>query len=350
VDDVTGPVVQHEAFNDIILLGIPVGIEAAISDDSEVAGSTLYFRLEGEIPFRPAPTTLTPPGSGNTAYKAVGVLEPGDLPAGEVLEYYFTAVDQYGNSGISVGGSTNPFRANLVPATQVVTSTLPVNGGVVKFPVGDPRLPWLEVSFPAGSLSSGGTMTTSLEPSDTVAPHKGRAPARAYEFLPDGLRFLRPVTMELPYSDIDPSDGTVDGTDINELDLRVFWWDGFAWRYVGGQVDPAANRVRVNVTHFSLYGLFPMGTLTADTVRPKEKIITPNGDGKNDVVTFEIDPLDGGFEIEVFDIRGAVVRRLDSVREWDGRNDDGEVVESGTYVYRLEGQGMTVTGMIAVAR
>ena len=118
----------------------------------------------------------------------------------------------------------------------------------------------------------------------------------------------------------------MDGTTVNENDLRIFWHDGVDWRSVGGRVDTAANRV-------------------------KERILTPNGDGVWDDAVFDgISDADGDYTIEIFNVRGERVRRIVNMNKWNGRDDDGQIVENGTYVYRLTGQGMTVTGMIAVAR
>jgi flagellar hook assembly protein FlgD len=59
---------------------------------------------------------------------------------------------------------------------------------------------------------------------------------------------------------------------------------------------------------------------------------------------------EGSFDIKIFDIRSNVVRELRNNPSWDGKDEGGNRVESGTYVYRFEGQGVVVTGMVAVAR
>ncbi|MBL8024646.1 MAG: hypothetical protein JNK54_10280 [Elusimicrobia bacterium] len=152
----------------------------------------------------------------------------------------------------------------------------------------------------------------------------------------------------LPYLDQD-SDGNVDGLGTKETDLRLFWYDGFEWRYVGGMVDPETNQLRAHVSRLGQYALFPFaGSPTAEDIRPKEKILTFNG--KNRVLTFDTSVSDGPFDIEIFDVRGNSVRKIHNDRSWDGRDGGGNRVESGTYVYRFEGQGITLTGMIAVVR
>jgi hypothetical protein len=211
--------------------------------------------------------------------------------------------------------------------------------------IGDPRLPGVELQFPEGSVTRDVTVTVALRSVTEVPPFGGQAPLSAFELGPDKTRFQRPVVVVLPYLDQD-QDGKVDGTTVDETDLRIFWNDQLGWRYVGGQVDAVDNQVEATVTHFSEYALFPFTQApSADMVRPVERILTASRS-----ITFNTDVGNGDFEIEFFDLRGERVRRLHNVNVWDGRDDNGNPVESGTYVYRFAGQGLTVTGMVAVAR
>ena len=79
----------------------------------------------------------------------------------------------------------------------------------------------------------------------------------------------------------------------------------------------------------------------------KGPVLTPNGDGVNDVVTVEYTVLKlaqaGTVEVTVFDISGRRVRQLYRGQDrsgrygrlWDGRGADGRVVGPGLYVYRV---------------
>lgn len=85
----------------------------------------------------------------------------------------------------------------------------------------------------------------------------------------------------------------------------------------------------------------------AQDVRPKQATVTPNGDGFNDSAVFGIT---GSFEIKVFNIKGKLVRTLQNINVWDGRDDNGDLAESGVYAYKVKAPGVNVSGMLAVAR
>ena len=72
----------------------------------------------------------------------------------------------------------------------------------------------------------------------------------------------------------------------------------------------------------------------------------------------------GEVSVRIFDLSGALVaeavpnqslepgdyRARDRALRWDGRNDDGQAVPSGIYIYRLESTGLARIGKIAVVR
>lgn len=343
VDDVTGPTITPSVFSNLILLrDVPVKFSATLVDDSIVNGYTLHYRYED------GPSTFvevagdTPQRIGAFGWEAAADLGT-TLRAPNVIDYYFTAVDTWTNVTESVH-----YRANLYSETDVVPLPYSAGGGTVSVAVGNPKWPGIEIQFPAGSVRSGGTLQVSLKDPSSVSPRGNQRPVRVFQFGPSELRFLRPVPLLLPYMDQD-SDGMVDGTEIKETDLRLFLFDGFEWRYVGGMVDPDTNQLRANVSRLGQYAFFPGGELTAAELRPTERILSSSPG--YDTLTFPAAvSTNGSFDIEIFDVRGHSIRKIHNQNEWDGRDSGGNRVESGTYVYRFEGQGITLTGMIAVVR
>jgi len=104
-----------------------------------------------------------------------------------------------------------------------------------------------------------------------------------------------------------------------------------------------------------LYAILTLGDVTLTAV--KCRIFTPNGDGFNDKARLEFDnpqmlPLTG----TVYDMSGARVSDLQAgsdpatVLLWDGKDDSGQVVAGGIYIYQIDFQGKHATGTVVVAR
>jgi gliding motility-associated-like protein len=90
----------------------------------------------------------------------------------------------------------------------------------------------------------------------------------------------------------------------------------------------------------------------------QSRVITPNGDGLNDLFVVQYDP--GPDYVtptgQIFDLRGAFVSNMVPSQAqggysmvWDGKM-NGTPVHSGVYVYRIQGGGKTFTGTVVVAR
>jgi len=90
---------------------------------------------------------------------------------------------------------------------------------------------------------------------------------------------------------------------------------------------------------------------------PRPRVFTPNGDGSNDEVTFKYENIDeSSIVCWIYDIKGSVVRQLDIVGDgedefaWDGKDEGGNIVPSGIYIYQIEVEGQTINGTIVLAK
>lgn len=147
-----------------------------------------------------------------------------------------------------------------------------------------------------------------------------------------------------------------------ENNLSVYYHNGVEWLKVGSRIDTVKKTVTAKAkfagryqlrraapaTEFTFYGIMP-------------RIITPNSDGENDRALFRFaNPKAAGISIKIFDLTGALVMKLDETTMtsdvhgeylwWDGRDEDGETVPVGVYIYQLEGEGKVVNGTVVVAR
>lgn len=136
-------------------------------------------------------------------------------------------------------------------------------------------------------------------------------------------------------------------SEFKYFDQRVIPKGSFTFTYavtaideVGNESAPAKKRLRV----FD---------------KPYPNPFTPlSGDSDFNTVVFPkrtIEDGEGKFEVRLFNLNGVLVKSLtaqldeDELR-WDGKNENGDVVESGIYIYQLEVGESYTTGTIIVAK
>ncbi len=375
--DSNPPIISHTPVKLINIVGNKVVIEANVTDDMEIVEVSLYYKKHSDTEYEKVTEGIYYIFSGSSVNKDVVPRKifpneaannynmrmdiPPEVVTTDGVDYYITATDNAGNTSCysGAGYSRNipspvvPIEIEVNPAIVAVTITSA--GGTIVLRDGNPEDGQTQLTIPPNALSEPTEIIIrQIVDMNEVSPGSGAAisnrPVAAYEFSPDGLVFNRASTMSLLYFDID-HDGIVDGTNIAEEELRIFWWDGYDWRYVGGKIDRISNIVTTEIMHFCIYALFPARQLAADDYRPKTKIITPaTPDGINDVAEFE--GLSGKrVTIKIFDITGKRVRTISSEPyEWDGRDDEERLLESGVYIYQLDVDGELISGMIAVAK
>jgi len=230
-------------------------------------------------------------------------------------------------------------------------SILPIQTNVNVGPTGGVLFDnsFTEVDVPANALT-GNTMLSVTPPNEVPSTTDPRMveTGEVREFYADGggITFNEPVTMIIHYSDED-QDGIVDGTDIRENDLKVWYYNTnytpAEWELIGGDVDPVANTLTIQTNHFSTYGLFgykAKATTTLDTVR-----IFPNPVITKDNHQITFDQLPATFDkCVVYNIAGEVVKTFNTddldittdptnpTVRWNLANDNGKNVASGLYI------------------
>ena len=86
------------------------------------------------------------------------------------------------------------------------------------------------------------------------------------------------------------------------------------------------------------------------------KVLTPNGDGANDIIFFNYDnPMDSQVTLKIFNIGGALIAAKtsnlgDTQLSWNGKDTRAETVRSGIYIYDITAEGKDFHGTIIVVR
>lgn len=241
-------------------------------------------------------------------------------------------------------------QANAVEAFGVA-------GGRFLLRDGNPADGETSLDIPRGLLSGVTAITLDELPSnDPTIPGGLSQVYRVYRIDADKRVENASMVLSLLYPDFEypaGQDGTVDGTTTPESKVGIAWFDGFIWRPLGGTVNAQSNLVSAKIGSFGYYAVGPFLAPSAEDRRPMQKIITPNGDGKNDFAEFLFAGVVDNIKIEIFDMSGHRMRTLYSAvntQGWDGRDDSGDVVESGVYIYQYKFEGKMVSGLVAVAK
>lgn len=146
---------------------------------------------------------------------------------------------------------------------------------------------------------------------------------------------------------------------VSVKDLGMYWNNGVEFKKMYGRVDPVGQTVSVqspNLGAYQIRALARSAGVVFDLSNLSSRVITPNGDGLNDVAILTYDPGPAAVvpEGKIYDLRGAFVADMTAglvpnTLTWDGRM-NGVPAASGVYMYRVTGGGKTFTGTIVVAK
>ena len=80
-------------------------------------------------------------------------------------------------------------------------------------------------------------------------------------------------------------------------------------------------------------------------------VFTPNGDGMNDLLHFNLEELGDCAELQIFSRWGILVYESDPGNAtWDGVQNDGQQAQDGTYIYIISVHGLQYKGTVLLTR
>jgi len=224
--------------------------------------------------------------------------------------------------------------------------TIDRNGETIIIYDGNPSDSNSSLIFSQNTFDSAQKISVEFNPSEINA-FNGENPYLSIYIKPE-IFFNKAVKLKLLYNDRDDN-GTID--EINELveDMSMFYYDGVNWRKIPTSLE-TGNLFSGYIYKGGLYAVFKntSGSFSISESRPKRKIFTPNGDGKNDYIEFT--GLLNPFKIKIFSISGVKVREIEDIPAWDGKDSSGKIVPSGIYIYVIEKDGRKEKGVIVVAK
>ena len=227
------------------------------------------------------------------------------------------------------------------------------SGGVVQSQDGR-----AQIAFPSNSLPDR-TVVTINPVSDTRSERldgidEGRGTpilSLDYEFAPTDLRLhdLKPATIEFAIDMLPDSS-----------ELTIVRMNGGRWEQIGGTIDRQGGRISTAILNL---GRFAVATSSREdsegviisnlTCQPR--LFSPNR-GESTDISFRLS-RSTDVTIKIYNEAGRLRRVLKNsehlfagtnVLRWDGRADDGQLVESNFYIVTVEGEGKLGTKTVVV--
>lgn len=267
--------------------------------------------------------------------------------------YYFRvgALNSVGAPVYTSLGSTKTTGA-LISSTTVVPGETTIASLVPSFP----ELSLVQVEAPPGAFPEGSEMSVNatllggLPAPDTnqgrIAPLGGSA---GVDISAGGLQPSKPVTVRFTYVP-----GALGGVDPRRL--VVGRYTGSGWTLLPTTVDPSANTMTAQTSHFSVFApLVVTAGTSLDSVQMFPNPWKPgSGSGDFDAQGVSLTNLPDGAEVRIFTILGEEVESLSAgpsgIVLWDGKNSHGRRVGSGTYLVVVSGAGSRRVLRVAVVR
>ena len=264
-----------------------------------------------------------------------------------------------GNGGVepwTIATTTDPIASILIH----YTGQDPVTGVGIAFDNFSPStLPAdlaIEKSGPVGPLSVGDTISYSL-----LVVNDGPGVATnvlVQDYLPPGISFVSAMPV-CTYEDgvISCALGTLDVGETAAIEITG-QLDGFFIRNTATVSATENDLYRTDNTDAVVSALYNCESFVQFEGTPKKATLGsnfPNPFNPQTKIPFVVDRI-GRVEIDIYDARGRLVRRLlDHTREagqhsaiWSGRNDEGGIVASGVYFYEMRFDGHLVETRKAV--
>lgn len=170
------------------------------------------------------------------------------------------------------------------------------------------------------------------------------------------------IDTSIPVVEASSDTCVVEGAQVN---LSVSEIEGLEYQWMGNNLDmgsetsstaiafPEENSIYI-VTASDLYGCTAMDTVVVEVVEnPLANIkivdlITPNGDGKNDLLYFEGLEKINDHTLTVFNRWGDIVyRKFNYANDWAGTR-SGKPLPAGTYYYVLSNSGAEIKSILTI--
>lgn len=283
-------------------------------------------------------------------------------PLNKIFDFRVSAIDIYGN----IGSSTiyiNCNTGNLFKTSEVIDNA---TGGWLRN--GD----FAYVSIPSGSLDRSSLSFTLSQSANgqtikSMADNSG-SPITFYgnglHISPDNYFYKKKITIQLPIPSLPES--------VSSDDLTIYYWDNGSWIDLGATktTDEYGNNMLQAL--FDRTGIYIIGikselinqdlniTEEIQNFYMSEKVMTPNNDGYNDIITFSFNTKLNDSEsilYKIIHISGRIIAEEmiqptnhKVLFSWDGNDSNNKRVKAGIYIIYIKAGDKKIKSSLTVIR
>ncbi|MEW5766746.1 MAG: hypothetical protein AB1797_03855 [bacterium] len=309
-------------------------------------GSGVY---DIELLVNEGPKTIKQMDRGASAPSRDGVVHfktPILLKLGE-NQIKVTAIDGFGNRMTILSGG-EPIKLNY--RLGAIEQEICQDGGMIPAEVEDIGVTLI---VPSGGVE--GCHQITIKPVELTAAEAAISPkAIAYSFEAkrrvgdhlesEVLTFDKPAQLIITYSDL-----ALVEKNLSEGELAIFFYDGYDWIRLASEVDEGGNMVSGRIDHFTKFAVMAATDESPPTQQLIDHVVVVNNpfSPKEETALIEFDTVKNTgviVTIKIYNTLGELVRTLieeDSrsghtiTYSWDGRDDGGDLVENGIYLYQI---------------
>ncbi|MDO8805098.1 MAG: fibronectin type III domain-containing protein [Elusimicrobiota bacterium] len=271
---------------------------------------------------------------------------PDPIAPDDVFYYHVRAVNQAGTSIPSYArASQGSGLYFLAPDNQSIFE-VPAEGTGAFFSASADPMEAYSIEISTHQEDLGGRVMKSVE----FVAYRGGLQRDA------GFKLTKNGTLKLYYA---KSGGAIlPSAATDEKALSMYFHNGARWLQMYGVVNPAERSVKLDTSLLGRYQLRTTergGSFAADKAGLTNRLITPNGDNKNDTMVFVFDnPQEKIVKGKIYDLRGALVGTMKAgpvgnSLVWDAKA-GGQAVPGGVYIYQIEADATVYNGTVAVIR
>jgi hypothetical protein len=262
---------------------------------------------------------------------------------GDDTEYYsyWPSTGTYYTPQIVSSTTTHPAIITNSTTTHITVA----DGGSLEYESGNQEFTNTKLIIPAGALSGDTDVTVTQSQVETST---------------DGQEMVALYNIEAgtPGTEVESGSSMIANfyygieTNAKKFDLMYRETPTSEWEKVTVTGFDAANKIiSANITKFGEYAVFISKNLSSNDYRPEKRVRIKSRIASGAYEGFRFKYLKEGDVVKIYNLNGKKIREITAGDGngfvWNGRKDNGDWAESGTYVYQIKVRGKIVSGTIA---